>query len=123
MPATAITLIPTTSFGAANGNYDGAASLWYSPKAKADGYYGFTDGLHTVAYYPSAFIGTLTIQASLVTDPQATDWVDVAGTTTGDGATPTSTAVSFNFTGNFVWVRIKIDQFTAGAITKALYNY
>lgn len=123
MPATAITLIPGTVFGTPLGEYDGVETLWYSIKAKADGYYGFTDGLHTVAYYPAAFIGTLSVQASLVTDPQSTDWVDIADTTTGDGASPVSTAVTFNFTGNYVWVRIKVDQFTAGTITKVLYNY
>tara|TARA_B100000242_G_scaffold183280_1_gene131610 strand:- start:1959 stop:2327 length:369 start_codon:yes stop_codon:yes gene_type:complete len=118
-----VTLIPTTSHGTPVGNYDGTSTSFFSDKSESDGYYGYTDGLHTIAAFPNAFVGTIKFQGSLATDPGDSDWVDIPGITIGDGATATSTAVTHNFTGNFVWVRAKVESFTAGSITKVQFNY
>ena len=88
--------------------------VYKSIKAKGDGYYGGSDGLHTVMYtYDSNFVGTVTMQATLATDPAETDWFDIVNTTTE----LTENSVNYNnidvtiqseyrnFTGNFVWVR------------------
>jgi hypothetical protein len=88
--------------------------VYKSIKAKGDGYYGGSDGLHTVMYtYDSNFVGTVTMQATLATDPGETDWFNIADTTTE----LTENSVNYNnidvtvqseyrnFTGNFVWVR------------------
>jgi hypothetical protein len=88
--------------------------VYKSIKAKGDGYYGGSDGLHTVMYtYDSNFVGTVTMQATLATDPAETDWFNIADTTTE----LTENSVNYNnidvtvqseyrnFTGNFVWVR------------------
>ena len=88
--------------------------VYKSIKAKGDGYYGGSDGLHTVMYtYDSNFVGTVTMQATLATDPVETDWFNIADTTTE----LTENSVNYNnidvtvqseyrnFTGNFVWVR------------------
>ena len=75
-------------------------------KYKADGYFGLTDGLHTVSYNTTAFDGTIKMQGSLATDPTEDDYFDISGTSfTSDQST---TIVSKNFTGNFVWVRAHI---------------
>lgn len=96
--------------------YTGTQStlVYKSIKAKGDGYYGGSDGLHTVMYtYDSNFVGTVTMQATLATDPVETDWFDIVNTTTE----LTENSVNYNnidvtvqseyrnFTGNFVWVR------------------
>ena len=57
MPATSATLISTTTNGTPTGNYDGSSIAFYSDEVKGDGYYGYTDGLHTVAYFLNAFVG------------------------------------------------------------------
>jgi len=98
-------------------------------KAKGDGYYSQTDGVHTVAYHPSATLNDdstigLTMQGSLATTPTEDDWFDISGTsidqTNLDGST---LAFHANFTGNFVWVRAKVSGMTAGAVSKILYNH
>ena len=117
MPATtSITLLVTTSFGTSAGNYDGSSTSFNSDKVKGDGYYGFSDGVHTVQTRVSSFVGTLKVQGTLVKDPANTDWVDIDNIVIGDGSTAITNSFFNNFTGNFVWIRIAVSDFTAGNI-------
>ena len=102
-----------------------------SDKAKGDGYYSQPDGVHTVAYQVTNlsdsaddFFGTIKMQGSLATTPTEDDWFDIADTSyTSDQST---TIASFNFTGNFVWVRAKITTTNAtgnpSMVTSILLN-
>ena len=46
-------------------------------KFKGDGYYGRSDGFHTVQYNITGFIGTVNVQATLATSPTVdSDWFD-----------------------------------------------
>ena len=45
-----------------------------SDKVRGDSFYGFTDGLHTIAFYLSAFIGKVYLEGTLSTDPAEADW-------------------------------------------------
>ena len=70
------------------------------------------------------FIGTIKMQGSLATTPTEDDYFDISGTTyTADQST---TIASFNFTGNFVWVRAKITTTNASGnpslVTSILLN-
>ena len=117
MPATtSTTLLVTTSFGTSAGNYDGSSTSFNSDKVKGDGYYGFSDGVHTVQTRVSSFVGTLKVQGTLVKDPANTDWVDIDNIVIGDGSTAITDSFFNNFTGNFVWIRIAVSDFTAGNI-------
>jgi len=100
-------------------------------KYQGDGYYSQIDGVHTVAYHVSAgsvtpannFNGSIKMQGSLATTPTEDDWFDISGTTfTADTSTLVS---SYNFTGNFVWVRAKCYNWTtaSSSVTKILYNH
>ena len=91
-------------------------------KYQGDGYYSHTDGIHTVAYHVLATLtGSVKMQGSLATTPTESDWFDIADTTfTTDQST---TIFSSNFTGNFVWVRAKATNVTAGSVMKILYNH
>jgi hypothetical protein len=91
-------------------------------KYQGDGYYSQADGVHTVAYHVlSTLTGSVKMQGSLATTPTESDWFDITGTTfTTDQST---TIFSSNFTGNFVWVRAKAVDVTAGSVTKILYNH
>jgi hypothetical protein len=87
-------------------------------KFKGDGYYGRSDGLHTVQYTYNGLTGTITIQGTLVVDPGDSDWFDVHTYTAGN---ETSSAVK-SFTGNYVWVRA-IVEYTGGTINSIVLNH
>ncbi len=129
------TLLPTTSFGTATENYDGSSASFSSDKVKGDSYYGFTDGLHTVSWRVTNFVGVIKMQGSLAQDPSDSDWVDIdlrspdgSLTLTADGLvseiennnkTYTSATTEnrmYNLKGNFVWIRANISEFTAGTV-------
>jgi hypothetical protein len=110
------------SYGQAYAPYNGSTPDFNSDKFKGNGYYGFSDGLHTVSYELLAFVGTIRFQASLSTDPADTDYFDVDCVITGNNTTPLSGIFYHNFSGNFVWVRAAVRDFHAGAIRKVLYN-
>lgn len=116
-----VTLIPSTAFGSAVGNYDGSSLSFTSDKHKGDGYYGYADGVHTVAIFPSNLEATIQMQATLATSPVEADWFDVTNATLGDDSTVQNTATTFTFTGNFTWIRAKVTNFVAGTITKVQY--
>jgi hypothetical protein len=112
-------------------------------KAKGAGYYGFGHSFHTVEIELNTFVGTIKIQGTLATDPQSNDWFDV--NLLGDNnfsidttglvsnnpsiikqiiySTATTSARMYNFTGNFTWVRIVIENWTAGSINRVLLNH
>jgi hypothetical protein len=108
---------------------------------KGDGYYGRSDGFHTVAWNLTGFTGTIKIQGSLATSPGSNDWFDVrlgSGTVGGLGVdttgavssasimsqsyTTATTVNSYNFTGNIVWVRAVITDFAAGTVNSIYMN-
>jgi len=109
-------------------NADGSTTVsldyvgFVTAKQQGDGYYSQVDGVHTVAYHVnSTMTGSIKMQGSLATTPTEDDWFDISGTTfTADQST---LADSKNFTGNFVWVRAKCTDMTAGSVTKILYNH
>ena len=127
-------VLAETTFGAANGpysgtnppltnwsgTYNGSDLNWFSNKFPGDGYYGYSDGLHTVSYNLVGFEGSICFQASLATSPTDADWfnIDESAVTSEQ---PTNTTTFKNFSGNFVWVRAAITNFTAGTINKVLY--
>ena len=100
-------------------------------KTKGDGYYSQPDGVHTVVYQvlnrgdsTDDFNGTVKMQGSLATTPTEDDFFDIADTTfTSDQST---TIATFNFTGNFVWVRAKVETTNASGngamVTSILFN-
>jgi len=105
--------------------------VYKSIPAKGDGYFGSSDGLHTVMYtYDSNFIGTITMQASLATAPTEADWFDIDSTSEQqtnsspfyNGLTVTAQSTYHNFTGNFVWVR-GVVAIEAGQVDSIYYNH
>ena len=82
-------------------------------KFKGDGYYGYSDGLHTVSFHVNNFIGRLNLQATLVEDPTESDWFNIGlGTTTDylDYSSQSTATKGVTFTGNFVWLRASVDR-------------
>ena len=92
-------------------------------KFRGDGYYGRSDGFHTVQYNITGFIGTIAIQATLAIDPVDADWFTVytqAYPVVNDEGTTTS--VITNFTGNYVWIR-SVVTYTDGTINSIELNH
>jgi len=100
--------------------------VYVSDKVKGDGYYGGSDGLHTVTYTCApTFVGTVTMQASLASAPTDADWftvpnTDVRYTTFNDRST--STVDYYNFQGNYVWLRSRV-AIADGAVEVIHYNH
>jgi len=93
-------------------------------KFRGDGYYGRSDGFHTVQINLSGYIGTIEIQATLAIDPADTDWFTVYSQeyiTVGDEGT--SDSILTNFTGNYVWIRALATNWTDGSISNILLNH
>jgi|TARA_R110000782_G_scaffold99364_2_gene185063 hypothetical protein len=110
-------------------NADGSTTVtldhvgFVSDKSKGDGYYSQPDGVHTVAYQVTTSFNanaTIKMQGTLATTPTEDDFFDIANTTfTSDTSTVTS---SFNFTGNYVWIRSKTESVTAGTVNSIQVN-
>jgi hypothetical protein len=100
--------------------------IYYSQQEQGNGYYGSIDGIHTVMYTCTQdFVGTVTMQATLATLPEDSDWFSVTNTTVSYAQSNdrnTSTVDLFNFNGNFVWVR-SIVSIDSGAVQSVLYNH
>ena len=95
-------------------------------KYKGDGYYGRSDGFHTVQYSLTGFTGTISIQATLAVNPTDDDWFEVytnsyalSGNVSG---TPETQSTITNFTGNYVWIRATA-EYTDGTINSIKLNH
>jgi hypothetical protein len=91
---------------------DGLSLDQTGPATRADGYYGFADGMHTIGFYLKNFKGRLMIEASISDNPAESDWFPIGLGTSGlpyfsvDSAE--TKVETFNIVGNFVYLRAKI---------------
>lgn len=91
--------------------------------AKGDGFYGRSDGIHTVQYSVTDFIGSVSLQATLCTQPENGDWFPVYQQDYfGDILGPETTSKIINFTGNYVWIRAVVD-YNEGTVNKILLSH
>tara|TARA_B110000211_G_scaffold108921_1_gene126296 strand:- start:412 stop:783 length:372 start_codon:yes stop_codon:yes gene_type:complete len=111
----------------------GATSLDTTGTAvPGDSYYGYTDGIHTVAVYGSNLTGRISIQGTLATTPTEADWFDILLTGLPYKDYSAFTGVQgFTFVANLVYLRAKLDRTslgitdytTAGHVGKIYLNY
>ena len=97
-----------------------------SDPVRGDGYYGRADGFHTVQYNLSGFIGNIHVQATLTVDPQESDWFTVYSASYDLQSTPGVSENAnklTNFTGNYVWIRIRIDDWSGGSVESVYLNH
>ena len=97
-----------------------------SDKLKGDGYYSRSDGIHTVQYNINGFLGSIVVQGTLATSPIEEDWSTIASTmhqaVIEDEITRNGGFIK-NFTGNYVWVRIAITNWSDGSVTSIMLNH
>lgn len=105
-------LLPQTPYTQADPNV-------YGDKKEAAGYYIANKNLQTLTWNLTNVTGTVLVQASLATDPQESDWFAVYSLPC-NGLTQTS---FYNLTGNFVWIRAAVINFTQGVVQYIKVSY
>lgn len=122
MKTTTLQLLPTTTYGTPSGNYDGSSLDFNGDDQKAANYYGGFGSLQTVAFFLSAFQGRIKIQATLESEPTVDqDWFLISEFDSTSGTTTENFAR--NITGNFTWIRARVEDFEAGTISKLMLSY
>ena len=91
-------------------------------KVEGDSYYGYSDGMHTIAIQYAAFKGRVTVEGTLSLTPTDADYfpIQIPGGTTvtaggyktfpTSGTTGFSGTEAYNITGNFTYLRVKMDR-------------
>ena len=72
------------------------------------------------ADYPADTV--IKMQGTLATTPTENDWFDISSTSFTTDGTTTIKNVSFNFTGNLVYVRARATAVTGGTINSVQIN-
>lgn len=125
-PLEFINYLGTASVAVTYPNSGTTTLVYTSQPERGDGYYGSSDGIHTVMYTCTPnFLGSINMQATLATDPSESDWFIVSGTSSTyvySNSRSTSTVDIYNFKGNFVWVR-GIVSISGGQVQSVLYNH
>ena len=106
-----LSLFPQTAYGT-------QSTVTGTPQPAAS-YYNAGSNLQTVIWNLYQFTGELNIQATLVENPTETDWITV-----DIQNCETVTQVSYtNISGNFVWMRAKITNFSNGLVNYVQLSY
>lgn len=121
MTITNLTLLNTTVYGQASGNYDGSTADFVSDPVKGVGYYAGQGSIQTVWIRLQNVVGTVTIQGSLNDDLGAAAWFDIYSY--GDDVNPITDAHPATLTGNFVWLRAAVTNFDNGTIQAVTVSY
>jgi hypothetical protein len=122
MTPTTQTILDTTEYGIASGNYDGSSQDWFSDARKAANYYRGYSSIQTVTISVAGFEGIMHIEATLDSDPDSAAWFNTY--TYGDGSTvPLTDYHPATITGNFTWVRIRVEGFSGGTINSITITY
>jgi hypothetical protein len=115
------TLLTNVVHGTPSGRYDGSSQDWISDAVKAADYYRGRGSVQTIGFSVSGFVGEIVIEATLDTDPDSAAWF--ATLTYGNTAVATTQTISQAVTGNFTWIRARVQDFDAGAINSVTVTY
>jgi len=119
MKTSSFTLIPSTTFGTAVGNYDGVSPDFSGVPAKAAAYYSKDKSLQTISWYLVGVEADITVEATLDANSDSTNYFPIH---TFNAATLTENDF-INIEGNYTWIRITITNFTAGTFNKISLGY
>lgn len=114
-------LLDNVTYGQASGNYDGSSLLFYGNAVPAANYYNGNGNAQTIIYRLEDVQANITIQASLNDLAEQAHWFDVHTFT--DASTVHNGIFAYNITGNFVWLRARVDMFEGGTIRNIVANY
>jgi hypothetical protein len=114
-------LLENVIYGSASGNYDGSSLDWYSDPVPAANYYGGQGNLQTITYRVTGFSGRIIMQASLNDLVDQAHWFDIDTYDRSDEIITDYHPV--NITGNFTWLRARVELFEAGEIQFITVSY
>jgi hypothetical protein len=114
-------LLTAVTHGTPSGNYDGSSQDWLSDAVKAADYYRGRGGVQTMGFSVTGFQGTITIEATLDTDPGSAAWFSTL--VYGNASTVTTQSISESVVGNFTWLRARVEDFEAGTINTVTATY
>ena len=117
MPASSETILSATTHPG-----DSTSETVVGSKFKGDGYYGRSDGLHTVQINVSGVSGTIKLQGTLAVEPVEADYFDIANVEYNSGTDGSTGSFMYNFTVNFVWIRAHV-VYTDGTINSIKLNH
>lgn len=123
MTITTQTLLSDVEFGEPSGNYDGSSSDWYSDPVIAANYYRGRGGLQTVTFRVTDFTGRITVEATLDTLAETATWFNAYEFGDPSSVTPLTDYHPVTITGNFVWLRLGIEEFESGTINFVTVSY
>ena len=115
------TILGTTVYGEASGNYDGSSQDFLSDPVRAANYYGGQGAIQTASIQVTDFVGTITLQATLADQVGQAAWFDVAEY--GDASSAITDYHPITVTGNFTFMRARITGFDAGTINSITLTY
>ena len=116
------TILATTVYGQASGNYDGSSQDWISDAVTAANYYRGQGSVQTVLFSVTEFEGDMHLEATLDSLPESATWFNTF--IFDDGSTiPITDYHPATITGNFVWLRCRIENFSGGVINSVTATY
>lgn len=108
------TILNYTTYGTPSGTYDGSSADWSSPAERAVAYYRGYGSIQTLRYQLIDFVGVLYFEATLDSDPDMANWFTTL--TVGDASSALTDLRSIAVTGNFTWMRVRVESFDSGTI-------
>lgn len=121
MSLNSFTLLGTTTYGEAAGNYDGSSQDFAGNAVVAADYYAGYGSIQTVTFTVTDFVGNIQLEGTLNDQAESAAWF-IAGTF-GDTVTPTTEVHPITLVGNFVYLRARVIGFDAGTINSINISY
>lgn len=120
------TLLSSVEYGVPSGNYDGSSLDFAGDAVQGPGYYAGHPGQQTVTLRLTGFTGQITIQGTLDSDPDQARWFSIYEIG-NDGSSGDSTTITTHFSvdrsGQFVWLRARVEYFSDGVIDSLSVAY
>ena len=119
--STILTLLPETVY-----HNDGTSQPYdvTGDTVQAASYYLGNQDLQTVSFSFSEVTGNLVIEGTLASTPSDDDWFKVYEVSANNQANTNANLKSFtNLTGNFVYMRAKINDFNHGVVNFVKVSY
>lgn len=117
---TTYTILDTTEYGVPSGNYDGSSQDWISDARLASNYYRGQGGVQTVLFDVTDFEGIMYLEATLDSDADDATWFRTF--VYGNGS-PLTDYHPETVTGNFTWMRVRVEDFSSGIINTVTITY
>jgi hypothetical protein len=119
--STTLILLPQTVY-----NGGGTANIYTvtGNAQPAAAYYLGNQDLQTISYGFTNVTGTLEIEATLASNPTSNDWFKVYKVVANNDSNTNSTLSAYqNITGNFVYIRARLKDFSSGVIQFVKLTY